>query len=101
MRDIAGLYKGECRPFVVDGLQVGVVRPDILKELLKYPEIFVFREKAENRIVELNPAYRDYNERSEQVDRILRQFRKDNVFVTLKGWRDEVIALSPTDFWAA
>lgn len=85
-----GLYSGECSPFVVDGLQVGVVRPDITKELLRYPEVFAIKEKPNNRFIELNPAFRDYNERSEHVDHVLRQFRKDNVFITLKGWRDEV-----------
>lgn len=41
-------------------------------------------------MVELNPAFRDYNEKSENIDRVLRQFRDDDVFVTLRGWRDEV-----------
>ena len=41
-------------------------------------------------IVELNPAFRDYTERSENVDKVLRQFKKDGTFVTLKGWREEV-----------
>lgn len=85
-----GLYNGECRPFVVDGLQVGVIRPDVLKELFKYPEVFVIKDNAKSKMVELNPAFRDYNERTEHVDRVLRQFRQDDVFVALKGWRDEV-----------
>lgn len=85
-----GLYKAECRPFVVDGQQVGVIRPNILMELLKFPEVFLIREQNMKKFVELNPAFRDYNERSEQVDRVLRQLRKDEVFITLKGWRDEV-----------
>lgn len=88
--DCLGLRKGECRPFIVDGLQVGVIRPDILKELTKFPEVFLIKNKDADKIVELNPAFRDYDERSEHVDRVLRQFRKDNVFITLKGWRDEV-----------
>lgn len=40
--------------------------------------------------VELNPAFRDYQERSVQVDKVLRELRAKNAFVTLKGWRDEV-----------
>lgn len=75
----------------MDGLQVGVIRPDVLKELFKYPEVFVIKEKEKSKVVELNPAFRDYNERTEQVDRVLRQFRQDDVFFALKGWRDEVI----------
>lgn len=76
---------------MVDGLQVGVIRPDVLKQLFRYPEVFVIQdnEKA-SKVVELNPAFRDYNERTEHVDRVLRQLRQDNVFIALKGWRDEV-----------
>lgn len=84
------MYSDECRPFIVDGLQVGVIRPDVLKELFKFPEVFVIKDNEKSKGVELNPAFRDYNERTEHVDRILRKFRKENVFIALKGWRDEV-----------
>lgn len=40
--------------------------------------------------MELNPAYRDYGERTEQVDAILRDMRTKGLFsAALKGWRDE------------
>lgn len=87
---VLGYFKDDCRPFIVDGLQVGLIRPDIVKELYRFPEVFLINDKDKGKIVELNPAFRNYNERSEQVDRVLRQFREDNVFVTLNGWRDEV-----------
>lgn len=97
----AGLTSGECRPFIVDGQQVGLIRPDVLKQLFKYPEVFCIRNdcnqqpktNSSNNVVELNPAFRDYAERSDNVDRVLRKFRADSVFVTLKGWRDEVCAI--------
>lgn len=90
-----GLHRGDCRPFIVDGEQVGVIRPDVLKQLFNYPEVFCIRDNENSKVVELNPAFRDYNEKSENVDKVLRQFRNDGVFVTLKGWRDEVcIAIS-------
>lgn len=41
-------------------------------------------------IIELNPAFRDYDERTQRVEEILREFRANDVFVTLRGWRDEV-----------
>lgn len=34
-----GFHAGECRAFVVDGQQVGLVRPDVMKELLNYPQV--------------------------------------------------------------
>lgn len=89
----SGLSKGDCRPFVVNGKQVGLVRPDVYEQLIKYSEVFCIKEPHDGQpaVVELNPAYRDYTERSENVDRILKAFRESGIFVTLKGWRDEVI----------
>lgn len=86
-----GLAKGECRPFVVDGQQVGLVSQNVMEQLLKYPEVFSIKdaEQGKQNIVELNPAFRDYTERSEQVDRVLNEFRAKGMFVALKGWRNE------------
>ncbi|XP_050078002.1 uncharacterized protein LOC126564920 [Anopheles maculipalpis] len=86
-----GFMKGDCRPFVVDGHQVGLVSQNVIEQLLKHPEVFHIRapEHGKQKIVELNPAFRDYNTRSQQVDRILREFRQQGMFVALKGWRDE------------
>lgn len=41
--------------------------------------------------VELNPAFRDYEERSNKINEVLKKMRAENKFSTLKGWRDEVI----------
>ncbi|XP_062546890.1 uncharacterized protein LOC134212764 [Armigeres subalbatus] len=86
-----GLAKGECRPFVIDGQQVGLISQNVMEQLLKYPEVFCIKdaEQGKQNIVELNPAFRDYTERSEQVDRILQEFRSQGIFVALKGWRNE------------
>lgn len=42
------------------------------------------------KFVELNPAFRDYKERTLKVADILQKLRKDNEIIALKGWRDEV-----------
>lgn len=42
---VVGLPKGECRPFVVEGKQVGLIRPDILKQLYRYPALFHISEQ--------------------------------------------------------
>lgn len=85
-----GLLKGDCKPFIVDGQQVGLIRPDVLKQLSQHPDVFCVRSVDLNGAIELNPAFRDYTERSEHVDKVLRQFKSDGTFVTLKGWREEV-----------
>ncbi|KAJ8946940.1 hypothetical protein NQ314_008739 [Rhamnusium bicolor] len=83
---LAGLKSPDYKPFVVEGFQVGLIRPDVMKQLLKYPEVF----QVSSGYVELNPAFRDYEERSSQVERVLMELRAENVFIALKGWRDEV-----------
>ncbi|XP_019873561.2 uncharacterized protein LOC109601730 [Aethina tumida] len=82
---LSGLKSLECKPFVVEGCQVGLVRPDVMKQLLRYPEVF----QVSPGCVELNPAFRDYEERSNKVDEVLKQLRAENAFIALKGWRDE------------
>lgn len=37
-----GLQSSECKPFVVEGFQVGLVRPEVMKQLYKYPEVNVY-----------------------------------------------------------
>lgn len=83
---VAGLRKGECRPFIIEGHQVGLIRPDIMKTLLRYPEIFVMQPDC----IELNPAFRDYDERTNRIEKVLRECRDKNDFVALKAWREEV-----------
>ncbi|XP_015603255.1 uncharacterized protein YJR142W [Cephus cinctus] len=82
---LSGFHAGECRAFVVDGQQVGLVRPDVMKEILNYPEVFQVQPKY----VQLNPAFRDYAERSARVDEVLREWRASGKFITLRGWREE------------
>lgn len=43
--------------------------------------------------VELNPAFRDFEERTHRVEQVMKQLRDDDVFLTLKGWRNEVCAI--------
>lgn len=51
---------------------------DTLKVFQVYPEY-----------VQLNPAFRDYTERSARIDEVLREWKANGKFVTLRGWREE------------
>ncbi|CAB0029540.1 unnamed protein product [Trichogramma brassicae] len=82
---LSGLHAGDCRAFVVDGQQIGLVRPDVMKELLNHPQVF----QVHPEYVQLNPAFRDYNERSAKVEEVLREWRGGDKFVALHGWREE------------
>jgi hypothetical protein len=65
------------------------VRPDVMLQLSRYPDVFHVQSDS----VELNPAFRDYDERSSKVEAVLRECRSNNVFVALKGWREEASTL--------
>ncbi|KMY91498.1 uncharacterized protein YJR142W isoform X1 [Drosophila simulans] len=88
---LSGIHKCDIRPFVVEGQQVGLIKSDVLKHLKKYPEVFCIRtcEQSKQGSVELNPAFRDYNERTEQLEKVLRNLRSEGLFPALQGWRDE------------
>ncbi|CAG9759770.1 unnamed protein product [Ceutorhynchus assimilis] len=82
---LSGFHSSECKPFIVEGFQVGLIRPDVMRQLINFPEVFHITRGC----VELNPAFRDYEGRSTKIDQVLRKLRDKNIFVTLKGWRDE------------
>lgn len=82
---LSGPHKKEYHPFVINNIQVGLVRSDVLKFLLRYPD--VFQMQADN--IVLNPSLKTYADRSKNVDAVLRDLRSQKVLNTLNGWRDE------------
>lgn len=87
---LSGLNHNICKPFVVEGHQVGLIRPDVMKHLNRFPEVFTVHGKY----VELNPAYRNYRERTSKVADVLNRLREENEIHALKGWRNECFAVS-------
>ncbi|GFW25228.1 nudix hydrolase 24, chloroplastic [Trichonephila clavipes] len=87
-----GPQDGDCKEFYVGNEHVGIIRADIWKELLHYSTVFQF-DQAHNKVV-LNPEWRTYEERSEKIDRLLRELRMKDVFSTLAGWRNECYDVS-------
>ncbi|XP_050528182.1 uncharacterized protein LOC126898284 [Daktulosphaira vitifoliae] len=75
----------KCYAFIVNGFQVGLVQESIISELSRYPNIFIINNKN----IVLNPIFKNYEERSTQVEKVLRDMKEKRLFVTLKGWRDE------------
>lgn len=81
-----GPHKKGYHPFVINNIQVGLVRSDVLKFLLRYPDVFQMQADS----IVLNPSLKTYADRSKNVDAVLRDLRSQKVLNTLNGWRDEV-----------
>lgn len=48
-----GFEQNACSPFIVCGQQVGLIRPDVMKELLKFPEVFFIRDVPKSEVFEV------------------------------------------------
>ena len=76
------------RPFVVDGIRVGLVRDDIVERIGRHTHVF----QANDEHVALNPALRDFASRSEAIRPILRTLEADGL---TPAWRDEAYPVGP------
>lgn len=86
-----------CKPFLIAGQKVGLIRPDVLPHLEKHSDIFVIerdsRDSSNVIQVSLSPALITPQERTSKMEQFLLSMRQKDVFVSLKGWRDEVCNL--------
>lgn len=69
---------------IIDGHRVGLLTPRIVQELQNHSDLFTIYENE----VELNPKL-DYEQRSSSVEYLLKEWKKKDLFITLRGWRDE------------
>lgn len=80
------LLRGKCKIFSIEGVTVGLIRnSDWLK--LKEHTNGVFVEKED--VVQLNTEWKTCEERSQKMAQVLQKLREENLFMTLKGWRNE------------
>ncbi|XP_041350535.1 uncharacterized protein YJR142W-like isoform X2 [Gigantopelta aegis] len=93
-----GSSRDQCLPFVVAGQKVGLVRPDIVEELRKFPLVFSIKESSDV-AVHLIPDSLTVAQRTDVVAGVLDKLRQEDVLGSLRGWRDEKldIRLSPRE----
>ncbi|XP_072025538.1 uncharacterized protein [Amphiura filiformis] len=93
-----GSSRSRCKPFLIAGQKVGLIRPDVLVHLEKHPSIFTIKRDSEDTSniiqVSLSPSLSAPEERTSKVDQFLQSLRQQDVFVALKGWRDEKYAVN-------
>jgi len=75
------------RPFLVDGQQVGFMRPDIAEQLVRYPSVF----RVEPAGVRIARHLDTFDYRSAAIDSVMRELRQEGI---IHGWRDEYFSVS-------
>lgn len=80
------------RKFIVEDVQVGLIRPEVTRALSNYPDVFVITPDR----VSLNSNLANYEDRSVAIEAVLRRLKEQNQFTTLKGWRDEYYEVKTT-----
>ncbi|XP_031570670.1 uncharacterized protein YJR142W-like [Actinia tenebrosa] len=95
-RGFQGSSEYDCKPFIVDGCRVGTIPPFVLPHLENYPAVFKLVKSEDNCIehVTFAPKLKTFDERSKKIEEVLQEFRQKDLFVTLKGWRNESFAVS-------
>ena len=72
-------------PFYCEKVQVGLIAPTVLKEIQRFPSVFNITPTH----VTFNPSLDNPSARNDALETMLLQWRKEGVFLALKGWRDE------------
>ena len=80
--------RSSCYTFAHGTHKIGLIRPDIWKHLKGYDDVFCLDEKSST--ICLSPHLDTVEKRSSAFENILEQLRAKDVFVSLRGWRNEV-----------
>ena len=75
------------RPFLVDGRQVGFMRPDLAEELKRFPSVF----RVETAGVRIARHLDTFDYRSAAIDSVMRELRLEGF---IRGWRDEYFSIA-------
>lgn len=69
---------------------MGTIPPFVLPHLENYPDVFKIVKTEDNCIKHVTFVPKTFDERSKKMEEVLQDFRKNDLFVTLRGWRNEV-----------
>lgn len=80
-------------PFAVNNKIIGSISPNVVEQLKNYPDVFEISGQVDGTksgFVTMSSTLTNTELRDKAVARVLDDFKKKNVFITLKGWRNEV-----------
>ena len=66
--------------------------PAALVQLQNYPDVFHVVKSTEGRIqhITLSDTLKTFEQRSAKVEEVMQDLRAKDIFISLRGWRDEV-----------
>lgn len=67
----------------------------VIEATLRHPDVFMTDATG---AIWLNPSLKTYDERSSVMNQVLSQWKEEGLFVTLKGWRDEVFVKKKSSY---
>ena len=79
------IKKKTCVPFFCDQVQVGLISPEVLEQLSRYPGVFQLTDHS----VQFNPKLDNPAKRNEALEKMLLEMKSEKLFLSLKGWRSE------------
>ena len=82
LRECSRFEPADYLPFLVDGLQVGLIRPGFAARLGRFPDVFDISADC----VRLAAGLSGFETRSKAVEKVLRRLVGEGV---IRGWRDE------------
>ncbi len=85
-------FRDSYKPFRVDGIQIGLIVPEVREELANYPNVFMITDTE----VTFNNKLRTFLDRSEALKSVLLELRSKDRFVSLRGWRNECYEICET-----
>ena len=75
---------------MVNNSQVGFISPKVVLLLQNYPNVFEISSSH----VKFTSKLTTYESRSKAIANVLEELRKNDSYISLKLWRDEVIYIS-------
>lgn len=75
-----------CLPFMVNNSQVGYISPKVVLLLQNYPNVFEISSSH----VKFTSKLTTYESRSKAIANVLEELRKNDSYISLKLWRDEL-----------
>ena len=89
----AGSSQSQCTLLVAGGEKVGLLTPDVVEQLKKYPKIFQLcfdEEISSTNFMKLSDSLNNYKMRTSAVGAVVLDMKKRDAHISLRGWRNEV-----------